>query len=970
MGSHWASCLGAALREIRPLFPPATDASFRAWDPGPLLRQLKLAVPPHYNRPAARETTACGLADAGRIAAAKAALKGGSPQERPQPSGELRDALERLHPEPDERAPAISQQEFDEAADHLSDAIHALPATRRITPETLHHSALRTRGSSAPGPDGWTGDMVRRAARLFRQTTTDLLWRYFLALRDTKDALLAHALLDAVMLAFRKPGASADAPGRFRPISIAGAFARCILAKAVTLSRKRLRDILDPMGQFALTGTPRPVADLMAAVATCSRAQTPYVLSRADIVNAFGTAGQGALLHAIRRIGGAAPELAALSLRAQCSTREGGDVELLLRGTYPEEAGSSRLSVRRYARGGAQGPPDMPAAFAMVMAEVDEEAARRAGDGPRECITPASPKEAAEELWALFRQVSPALPDEPEEAWAEALGDLYRARAPTATSVSAIYADDAHSAGDFYTAIRRTLWRVVCGRESGLMESPHKCGLLTAPRWRDRMEVIIAPLRHGDPAAWPLMESMRILGVTFADPEDADAARARVIESLVSTVVEPTRRLEAEVRSGERKGTALFMLHRYILPVLAYHQGAWGLLVDPAAWQGVDEALASFCEAVCPDELQGRLRGPLRRELALPKGEGGLGIPRAAEEAPLRAAALWPRDRATAAGARPGLTAAAYKEVPGPLGLRTSKPITPAEHHRQAAAREREASTGTERRRLEQNAMRCGTRAFEAVPWRPELSIDNTEFDVAWRLAFGGLTPQMVNLIDHPTNGFRWRGERAEWAFAQALHDCLPPGSVVTGEKPAPELEPPGEAALAQGECADVDVLTRSGRRFVFDIRTVNVQCASGARTTSEAQCAAIEREKIRHYGRHYRQFAPFVTTLSGAVTQASAGALMKVVKETQQGDGSVLDWEPSRWCENILHRMAIESIKTVAIIATRAVLPPRSHIQHRVFASRRVDECRVSRETGRVAPRASRPGPRDAARCVSCHKS
>ena len=73
------------------------------------------------------------------------------------------------------------------------------------------------------------------------------------------------------MLAFLKPGpvsaprppsAEPDAPtpNRFRPISIAGAFARCILANAVTLSRKRLRDMLDPLGQYALTGTQRAVA--------------------------------------------------------------------------------------------------------------------------------------------------------------------------------------------------------------------------------------------------------------------------------------------------------------------------------------------------------------------------------------------------------------------------------------------------------------------------------------------------------------------------------------------------------------------------------------------------------------------------------------------------------------------------------------------------------------------------------------
>ena len=79
------------------------------------------------------------------------------------------------------------------------------------------------------------------------------------------------------------------------------------LANAVTLSRKRLRDMLGPLGQYALTGTQRAVAQLMAAMAACSREAVPYVLTRADIVDVFGSAGQGALLHAIQCIGRVAP---------------------------------------------------------------------------------------------------------------------------------------------------------------------------------------------------------------------------------------------------------------------------------------------------------------------------------------------------------------------------------------------------------------------------------------------------------------------------------------------------------------------------------------------------------------------------------------------------------------------------------------------------------------------------------------
>jgi hypothetical protein len=228
-------------------------------------------------------------------------------------------------------------------------------------------------------------------------------------------------------------------------------------------------------------------------------------------------------------------------------------------------------------------------------------------------------------------------------------------------------------------------------------------------------------------------------------------------------------------------------------------------------------------------------------------------------------------------------------------------------------------------RRREQNAMRGGTRAFDAVLWREDLSIDNVEFDVAWCVVFGGLTADMSERVDHPDHGFTWRGERMEWAFAQALHDCLPPAAIVTGEQPAPEMHPPDVLGVDAGDRADVDVLTMSGQRFVFDIRTVNVQCRTGIdrHASADAHCTAIEADKRGHYGQLYRRFAPFVITLSGAVSKASAKALMKVTREVARSDRATLDWEPARWQDSILHRLAIEMIKTTAIVVMRDVTPP-----------------------------------------------
>ena len=460
--------------------------------------------------------------------------------------------------------------------------------------------------------------------------------------------------------------------------------------------------MLNPLGQYALTGTAQPIARLMAAMAACSREGAPYALTRADIVNAFGSAGQPALLSAIRRLGLVAPEMAALSLRAQCSTRDRGSVELVLRGDC-EVGERERYTVHRYARGGAQGPPDMPAAFAMVMAEVDEDAAARAGDG-----LPETDDAAADELWGLYQRVAPDLPDTPAPAWTEALRELLREPRPRAACVTTLYAETTPTAPATSTSQSAVPFGASCARER-LAEAPHKCGLLTAPRWRAPMETLIAPLRGGDARAWPLQDAMKVLGVTLTDPGDPDNVRTTVTESLAATVVDPVRRLADEVRGGERKATALFLLHRYILPVLAYHQGAWGLLAPAGVWGDVDAALDGLAEALCPEDLRGRLaRGsPLRRELALPKGKGGLGIPDAASETPLKAAALWPRQQALAAGAPGDLVRVAYYKDVDVFHQTAWKPRTTEAHHKAIADGLWAVARGQERRRLAQNKLRA-----------------------------------------------------------------------------------------------------------------------------------------------------------------------------------------------------------------------------------------------------------------------
>ena len=58
----------------------------------------------------------------------------------------------------------------------------------------------------------------------------------------------------------------------------------------------------------------------------------------------------------------------------------------------------------------------------------------------------------------------------------------------------------------------------------------------------------------------------------------------------------------------------------------------------------------------------------------------------------------------------------------------------------------------------------------------------------------------------------------------------------------------------------------------------------------AQAQCTAIEATKHKHYDKYYRSFAPFVMTLSGAVAQASADALMRLMRAVARRDHSMLD--------------------------------------------------------------------------------
>ena len=235
-----------------------------------------------------------------------------------------------------------------------------------------------------------------------------------------------------------------------------------------------------------------------------------------------------------------------------------------------------------------------------------------------------------------------------------------------------------------------------------------------------------------------------------------------------------------------------------------------------------------------------------------------------------------------------------------------------------------------ERRRRALNCMKGAMRPFDAVPWVEELSLDDAEFDAAWRLAFGGVTPMMQARIDNPADGFAWRGGQMERALGSAVKAVFPcPMHVVM--QPGTERTPPDhDDRLKRLRLrpdadirADVLIAPATGKRFVFDVRTVNGLCRSALKQYSSAvkHLGGVEQQKNAKYAAYYTNFAPFIVTLSGAVSDASHRALSKVAAEAAKTCEWSLDWEPARWVDTVLHRrVSVAMIRTIACVSLACV--------------------------------------------------
>ena len=225
--------------------------------------------------------------------------------------------------------------------------------------------------------------------------------------------------------------------------------------------------------------------------------------------------------------------------------------------------------------------------------------------------------------------------------------------------------------------------------------------------------------------------------------------------------------------------------------------------------------------------------------------------------------------------------------------------------------------------RRDRNHLPAALWAFAAVPWVPELTLDGAEWDVMWRLTFGGVTREMRDRLD-PVDGFAFRGRRMEFAVMDAIEECVPAGLVKVWSQPAPERLPLDHAdRCARAGCspdgwkrADIALEFVTGKTVVLDVRTTNTLSASAGGPA--AHLRALEAAKTVKYQGYYRKFMPFVIDLGGAVSMRSIGALKLIAKLAADAARPRLPWEAFEWSTHMQRRIAVAMVRCTAWIATR----------------------------------------------------
>jgi hypothetical protein len=311
---------------------------------------------------------------------------------------------------------------------------------------------------------------------------------------------------------------------------------------------------------------------------------------------------------------------------------------------------------------------------------------------------------------------------------------------------------------------------------------------------------------------------------------------------------------------------------------------------------------------------------------------GGLGIPVAHRSAPVMAAQLWTRVAAERAGALSSTLAAGFRAgascVPGARPEKVDPERFAEDCAKELAAR---VPAGAERRlferRRELNRSRGGTSVFDGLPWEPARCLTDAEWDIAWRLAFGGLTDEQRARIDTPDEGFSWRGHVAEFALRRAVEEEVPV-PLRAWAQPGPDFLPPDHAERCAAARESVDAWRRAdvafefedGRTITVDVRTANGLSRSALRARSAAaHLANLEAAKRKRYAGYYADFRPLVIALSGAVSEDSFSTLKAITRTAASVDGRRLGWEADRWATAILRRVQVAVVRVVAAAVFRA---------------------------------------------------
>ena len=209
----------------------------------------------------------------------------------------------------------------------------------------------------------------------------------------------------------------------------------------------------------------------------------------------------------------------------------------------------------------------------------------------------------------------------------------------------------------------------------------------------------------------------------------------------------------------------------------------------------------------------------------------------------------------------------------------------------------------------------------DGAPFVEGERLPNYDWELQWRLNYGGMLPFHRLRLDDPDHKFGWRGTTMEKAFANAAVEVFPKGSCNAVLQPMPTAIPDG--AVWDWRRADVALEFSNLRRMVFDVGTKNVVGATGLKAgLVKTQMDAFAHEKVRTYRAYYEDFSPFIISLNGGVTSSSRAALRLIAKwaNASSTEGGVREaWEPELWVEQIHRRMAFAMARVAGWAACQA---------------------------------------------------